>query len=109
MIRAALADARRIAGMRWSLGAPFVRLILASTASLQKEDARAVSELDAAAKGFDEVSMGLHAAISRWHLGRARGGDEGRALVTRAEEWMTSQGIASAPRIAGTLAPGFRR
>jgi ribosomal protein L4 len=68
-----------------------------------------VTELDAAAKGFEEQSMALLATVSRWHLGRARGGDEGRALVASAESWMTAQGVANAARMAGALAPGFRR
>jgi ATP/maltotriose-dependent transcriptional regulator MalT len=109
MVRVALSDARRIAAMRWALGAPFVRLIQASVAALGRDDARAIQELEAAAKGFDEVAMSLHANVSRWHLGRARGGDEGRALVTSAEAWLTEQGVASPSRIAATIAPGFRR
>jgi ATP/maltotriose-dependent transcriptional regulator MalT len=109
MIRVAQGDARRIAGMRWTLGAPFVRMINGAVAAFAQDDARVVQELEAAVKGFDEVSMSLHATSCRWHLGRAKGGDEGRALVTTAETWMTAQGVASASRMAATMAPGFRR
>ena len=109
MVRVAEGDARRIDGMRWALGAPFVRLIHAGVAAVARDDVRAATELEEAAKGFDEVSMSLHAVSCRWHLGRARGGDEGRALVASAETWMTAQGIASTARVAGVIAPGFRR
>jgi tetratricopeptide (TPR) repeat protein len=109
LIKAALADAGRIGRMRWSLAAPFIPLIQATAASLEKDEAKMVTELAAAARGFEGTSMALHAAICRWHLGRAQGGDQGRRLVTDAEAWMTSQGIASPSRMAGTIAPGFRR
>ncbi len=109
MIRAAERDARRIGAMRWSLGAPCVRVIQAGIAALGGDEARLSSELDAAAQGFDAVSMSLHANVARWHLGRARGGDAGRALVAAAEAWMVAQGIANVHRLAAVIAPGFRR
>jgi eukaryotic-like serine/threonine-protein kinase len=109
LVRVARGDAQRIAGMRWDLGAPFVSLIQAGVAALARDDRRCVAELEGAAAGFDEASMSLHAAVSRWHLGRARGGDEGRALVTSAETWMAAQGVADSRSMATTMAPGITR
>jgi hypothetical protein len=107
MIAFAERDARRLEAVKWSVGDPLAHVVRAGAAALRKDDAQAISELETAARGFDEVSMGLHAASARWHLGQARGGDAGRALAASAEEWMTEQGVASAARMAATIAPGF--
>jgi hypothetical protein len=49
----------------------------------------------------------LFAAASRRQLGRLLGGDEGRALIDRADAWMSSQSIRRPDRMAACLAPGF--
>ncbi len=109
LTRVALRDARRIEGMRWTLGEPHVRLISAGVAALRQDEALAVAELVSAIRGFDEVSMALHAAAGRWHLGRLRGGEEGLALVAAAETWMNEQNVADCGSMAAMIAPGFRR
>jgi eukaryotic-like serine/threonine-protein kinase len=43
----------------------------------------------------------------RYKIGEIQGGDEGRALITRAEEWMVSQSIKSPARWSRMVAPGF--
>jgi hypothetical protein len=109
MIRAAERDARRLAGMGDSLSASFAHLVRGGAQALRGDADTAARELGAAAQGFQEASMALHGAAATWHLGRLRGGEEGRALTASAESWMGVQGIASAARMAGMLAPGFRR
>ncbi len=109
MVAIAERHARAIGAMGWELSAPHAQIIRAAVANLRGDDGRAVTELEAAARGFDRVAMGLHAASARWHEGQIRGGSEGRALVAGAESWMKEQGVASVSQLASTIAPGLRR
>ena len=51
--------------------------------------------------------MPLCGWVMRYKIGEIQGGDEGRALITRAEEWMVSQSIKSPARWSCMVAPGF--
>ena len=51
--------------------------------------------------------MALCVALARHRLGALLGGDEGRALIMQAEQWMASQGIARPDRVLALFAPGF--
>ena len=93
--------------MRWSLATSFAHSVRAGAAALRNDDVRASKELEAGARGYDAHAMSLHAMSATWHLGRLRGGDEGRELVTRAEAWMTEHGVANVASMARMLAPGF--
>jgi eukaryotic-like serine/threonine-protein kinase len=46
-------------------------------------------------------------AAARRRQGELLGGDEGRALITAANGWMTSQGIRKPGRITAMYVPGF--
>jgi hypothetical protein len=62
-----------------------------------------------AASGFDAADMALYAAAARRTLGKLVAGDEGRALVENAEEWMRSESIKNPARMAAMLTPGFAK
>jgi tRNA A-37 threonylcarbamoyl transferase component Bud32 len=109
MILAAERDARKLAGMRWTVSTPFAQVIRAGALALRGDADRASVMLDAASRGFDELGMSLHAASAKWHFGKMRGGTEGRALVASAESWMASQAIVSPAQMAAMIAPGFGR
>jgi hypothetical protein len=51
--------------------------------------------------------MKLHAMAMRRRRGELLGGDEGRALIAAADEWMTSQGIRNPVRMAAMIVPGI--
>ena len=51
--------------------------------------------------------MGITAAAARRHLGNLVGGDEGRALIARADAWLIGQGITNPARMAAGITPGF--
>jgi hypothetical protein len=52
-------------------------------------------------------SLLTNADLLSLHRDRDKLGDEGRALITRAEEWMVSQSIKSPARWSHMVAPGF--
>lgn len=65
------------------------------------------THLEAAIAGFDASEVALSAAAARRRLGEVLGGDEGRALVTTADEAMARVGATHPDRMAALFAPGF--
>jgi hypothetical protein len=51
--------------------------------------------------------MNLYAAATRYQLGRLIGGERGRELKLRAEEWLEAQGVRKPDAFVGMLLPGF--
>jgi tetratricopeptide (TPR) repeat protein len=109
LVRVAEGDAARLLSMNWPFAAVLGRIVRAGAWSVRGDDAGAARELEAASGEARALSMGLHGAAARWHLGRLRAGDEGKALVGAAESWMVAQGIADPGAVAGMLAGGFAR
>jgi ATP/maltotriose-dependent transcriptional regulator MalT len=109
LIRAAERDAHVLARMGWKVSTAFASSIRGGAAALSGAPEVAVSELRVAAKEYGELSMELHAASARWHLGRLVGGDEGEALARQSEAWMRAQGVVDCARMAGMLTPGVGR
>jgi hypothetical protein len=64
-------------------------------------------DLVVAIVGFDEADMALEAAAARRRLGEIVGGDAGRELIARSEEYMRQQQIRRSERMVAVLAPGF--
>lgn len=104
-LREARSDASRLEGERTGWADALARLIRAGIASREGDAGRAATTLDAAARGFDAASMGMHAAVARRQRGLLLGGSAGAALVAEAERWMASQRVARADGVAGLLAP----
>jgi serine/threonine protein kinase len=91
--------------MSWSQ--PLAATIQAGVAALRGDAARVPVLLAAALKGFEKADMALYAAAARRLLGQVTPGDEGRQLVTQADEWMQRQQIKNPARMAIMLAPGL--
>ncbi|HUQ04191.1 MAG TPA: AAA family ATPase [Kofleriaceae bacterium] len=107
-LRAAEADARRIARERMAWSAPVVAMLRAGIAAARGDDEKASTLLTSAVPGFEAANMALHAAIARRRLGALRGGERGRELVAAADAWLAGQGVRRPDRFAALLAPGFR-
>ncbi len=88
---------------------PMGLLLRAGTAAARKDPSLARPLLDEAARRFDVAEMRLYAAVARHRWGELTGGEEGRACVREAEQWMALQGIRRPQGISQMLAPGFAR
>jgi hypothetical protein len=86
---------------------PFATLIRAGIAHRRGDDRRAISLLEKATNDFDAAHMRLYATASRRRLGEMIGGDRGRQMIARTEEWMAKQEIKNPARMMNLLAPGF--
>jgi serine/threonine protein kinase/tetratricopeptide (TPR) repeat protein len=104
--RVALGHARRLGrlGPVWSRA---LGNLIAAGAIAPTDPASAGGVLESAIQGFEVTGMRLYAAAARWRLGELRGGQDGRALVQRAEEFMRSEEVVRPDRITAMLAPGF--
>jgi len=109
MLRAAARDARALERTKWAHAAPHAHLIRAAIAAMSGDADGAARVLELAVRGFEDGAMLLHANAARFHLGRLRGDTVGRQLTADAEAWMTAQGVMKPGKMAGMLAPGFRR
>jgi serine/threonine protein kinase/tetratricopeptide (TPR) repeat protein len=91
--------------MVWSN--PLALLIYAGLARRRGDDARAVVLISQAIEGLDASDMALYAAVARRKLGEVMGGDQGRELITQADDWMSQQQIRNPAAVANLMAPGF--
>ncbi len=107
LLRAALRDARRLAGEGPVYALPMAEQIRATGANLEGDEKAAARRLRRAAQGFDEADLPLNAAAVKWRLGELAGGEEAWAGREAAEEWMRDQEIVSPQRMARMLVPGF--
>ncbi len=110
-LRAArLAEARKLArdlekeDMGWT--APFAAILSAGVASVEGDATGAAALLRSAIERAEAANMGGYARAARHQLGLLVGGDDGKALVARAQEAMTAQGVVVPERFASTLVPG---
>jgi eukaryotic-like serine/threonine-protein kinase len=109
LLRVAEKSARRLDRQRLPWTRALAQLITAGVARVRGDTGRAEQLLADATERFESADMGLFAAAARRQLGQVRGGDEGRALVERADTWMRSQSIVNPSRMASCLAPGFTK
>jgi hypothetical protein len=103
------ADVRALEREGLPITAAHAHALRAGLASLDRDDARARAELEAAEKGFDALKMALYAAAARRQRGVMLGGDEGRALVESADAAMAARGVKSPAKLAAMYVPGFAR
>jgi serine/threonine protein kinase/tetratricopeptide (TPR) repeat protein len=100
-------DARHLAVEDVAWAKPLAHTIAAGIAAATGDRARSIEELATAAQAYRSVDMGLHAAAADHERGRAIGGDEGRALLRRAETWMIDEQVSRSERLAAMLVPGI--
>jgi hypothetical protein len=103
----AAGDARRVIaeGAGWAL--PLAHLGQAAIADLRGDTEGALALLQQAEHGFDQASMQLHGAVTRWRRGHLLAGGRGPELLCAAEAVLLEQGIRKEQRFAAVLAPGF--
>jgi serine/threonine protein kinase len=105
-LRGAEADVREIQGKQAAWADGIVHLLRAGIAAQRGllEDAMRLAVSAAAA--LEAHEMHLMAAVARRRLGQLLGGDEGRAKVAAADQWMEAQKILNPRRMADMFAPG---
>jgi hypothetical protein len=79
----------------------------AGVARLRGDNEAAIALLRPAIKGFDKASLALDAAVARYCLGLAIGGEEGELLMKGATLWLEEQTVKKPLRFLAMLAPGF--
>jgi hypothetical protein len=86
---------------------PLAAMLRAGAAMIEGDRPLAASLLANAASGFEATDMALYLAAARRRMGELVGGDEGRAQVEEATEWMMEQGVVNPDRMTEMLAPGL--
>jgi len=107
LLRAAEGYARQLDRQRVPWASAHALSTRAGASMVRGDTVDAHRQLIAAVDAFETVSMGVYAAAARRHLGKLVGGDEGRALIARADAWMIGQGISNPARMAAGITPGF--
>lgn len=107
LLRHAERTARILVRQRLPWADAFAAHLRAGIASIRGDEAASVSLLRRAMEGFDQGGLALYAASARRVLGRLVGGDEGRALVARCDEWMAGQGIRVPEKMVRACVSGF--
>jgi hypothetical protein len=107
LLMVARRDARLIAkeDVAW---APSLSLSLEGGLAAASGDVTTANErLAAASIAYSRLGMHLHAAATDHERSGLLGGDEGRALLNRAERWMVDEHVVRSERLATTLVPGI--
>jgi len=65
----------------------------------------ALERIGRAVDRFAEYGSAFYLAIARRKKGELLGGDEGRALIAQADEWMAGEGIVNPARLASAFVP----
>jgi serine/threonine protein kinase len=108
LLKAAERDARLLEREKVPWSRALAKLIRGGIAARRGDGNAAKALFAAAASACDDVSMKLFAAAARRRLGELLGGDEGRMLMTKADDCMKHQTIKDSARMTAMLAPGFR-
>jgi hypothetical protein len=107
LLRHAERTARVLDRQRLPWADAFAAHLRAAIASIRGDEAASVALLRRAIVGFDQGGLNLYAAASRRVLGRLVGGDEGRALIARCDDWMATQDIHVPERMVRAFVSGF--
>jgi serine/threonine protein kinase len=105
-LRAAQADLRLLERETAPWSAPYVLADRAVLATMHGQKSEAAELLGRAASGFDQTPMRLYASAARRRQGELLGEKE---VVSRADAWMTEQGIRRPELFAAMLIPGLER
>ena len=100
-------DARHLAHEDVAWASALAHSIEAGLGAAAGDRARAITELASAAQAYRGVDMALHAASADHERSRLLGGDDGRALLRRAEAAMIDEQVSRSERLAATLIPGI--
>jgi len=103
-LRAARALERE--GVSWAK-APMAALLRAAVARRAGNGAAALRWLEVAEEGARAHGMALLTASVQRRRGEVLGGEEGKALISQAEEWTASQSIREPERMAAITTPSM--
>jgi hypothetical protein len=106
-LRSAHADAVQLSREKAGWAQALSLLIRAGIAHLRGDETMMSRRLESAVTAFEAADMALHAAACRWHLGDARGGEEGWAMIADAKQQFADQAVVNPMKLRGMLAPGF--
>ena len=104
-IAAAAASAIAKENMAWSN--PLAALIRAALAYQQGNVSQSIVFAREALTDLEAVDMALYAATARRRLGELVKGDEGRELISQADEWFSRQQVKNPLAVTRLMAPGF--
>jgi MoxR-like ATPase len=100
-----MTPARRLEGERLPWAAALARLLRASETAGHGDKPRAREQSMDAASALTVSDMRLYAAVTRRRAGELAGGEEGRALVEKADAFMTGQMVRNPDRFAALTIP----
>ena len=107
LLRRAAADARSLRREKVGYAEALGTLAAAEVAHLLGHAERAMALVTDAEARFGALEMRFHEACTRRQRGRLLGGDEGAALVARADAYFAAQGAVRPDKMTSILAPGF--
>ncbi|MEP7123925.1 MAG: serine/threonine-protein kinase [Byssovorax sp.] len=90
-----------------SAARPHAALLTAGLAATESRSDEVIPQLRIALDGYAAAGMAIHREVARWSLGRLLAGGEGRAMLTRTEDWMRLEGVPEMAPLARALAPGL--
>ncbi len=99
--------ARKLARDPVPVGRSLAIVLEAGASRVAGDVERAVQELRRALGALEKQETMLHATAARRRLGEAVGGDEGRAMIARADEWFAREGVKNPARTVAMLVPGW--
>ena len=100
-------DARHLAEEDVAWASALAHSLEAGLGAAAGDRAEAIAELASAAQAYRGVDMLLHAAAADHERSRLLGGDDGRALLRRAEASMIDEQVSRSERLAAMLVPGI--
>jgi len=106
LVKEALRCARTLARKRSRWAHAVSVLIQAEVASIRRQWDLVLELLERAEFAFQAVEMAHCVAACRYRRGTLIGGEKGRALLSAAHEWASSQGVVNPVRTFDMLAPG---
>jgi hypothetical protein len=107
LLRDAADSGAKLANTRAPYAAGWGHAARAGVDASRGDQERAIQSLELAEAAFYESDMTLYAAATRFQLGRLLGGERGRELRARAEDWFEAQGVRRPESFVGMLLPGF--
>ena len=105
-LKDALRCARKLASKPSTWAHPISLLIQAGVATVRQQKQLACQLLERAETEFRAAEMAHFVAACQYRRGLLVGGAAGQALVTAADAWAVSEGVANPRRVFEMLAPG---